>query len=589
MQEVSAADAGVPDRGIPRKQVPRGLEDWLLGGCGSVEIIMFGSHLSKSSQRKVTKKAENGTSGGTNVFEFLSMTETIKDLSKSLDKDVQHMTAPMNDFLNGVNKHEHHTVLEAGVVKIAYDSNRTEPLPRDLIYSFWQACGSMLLDLRTIRHIVDASASTGRPLHLAAIDFQRSVMAFNFGIEPDYGCQQMGMAAINYPKDTELQEGASGFMRMAMHSFVEQLKVRAALRSTKGIALRTSGGMARNELLEFFEGCNASMTLVATHNAMEKAWKASKDLKDLGKICIDSQHQILELMGVTKEYGLTQLNSMQQNYAQDKELAMKFDAFRMCAETTVQLVSLSPKEKAEYLEEVPPYMRGVPHIYFIQKQRMQWEQQQQQNSQMASNPELMKHQENLLEFLNTDSGHDTVTGLVRKMNDTKKATESKVQAWSPEERAAYFQEFQSKDFIMEIAKCGGNMVERIQKFEAMSAADLDAIVMMQQTFNADARSGGELLAKLRSATPTDSMGGVSNIMQSVGALSRMAALPKGGKLEMPPAAKHMAGASQGGGGNTHDHSHDHGHSHEHGHACGHSSHSDKAPDVTSGKADTIER
>ena len=552
---------------------------------------MFGSHLSKSSQRKVTKKSAGGVqnSGGTNVFDFLTLTETIKELSNG-DKDVSQPTAPMSDFLNGTNKHEHHSVLEAGVVEMKYDASRTEPLDRDLIYSFWQACGSMLLDLRTIRHIVDASAATGRPLHLAAIDFQRSVMAFNFGIEPEYGCQQMGMAAVNYPKDTELQEGASGFMRMAMHSYVEQLKVRAALNVTKGRALRISGGMTRTELLEFFEGCNASMTLVATKNAMDNAWKATKDIKDLGKICIDSQHQILELMGVTKEHGLAQLNSMQQNYPQDNELAMKFNAFRMCAETTVQLASLEPKEKAEYLEEVPPYMRGVPHIYFIQKQRMQWEQQKQQANAQATNPELQKHQENLLEFLNTDSGHDTVTGLVKRMNDTKKAKESEITSWSTEERSAYFEEFQHKSFVGEVNKCGGNMLQRIQTFENMSTAELDSVVVMQQTFNADARSGGELLAKLRGATPTNSIEGVNQIMQSVGALSRMASLPKGGNLQMPPSGATAAAAAQvGGGGNLHSHDHDHGHSHDHGHAgaCGHPSH--KAPDVSSGKADTIER
>jgi hypothetical protein len=195
---------------------------------------MFGS-LSKASARKAaankkttsTETAANDASGNVqidaNVFNFLKISNALDTL-----KSEENATASLSDFLVGENTHPHKDVIEKGVVPIKYDVSRAEPIPRDVIYDFWRACGSMLLDKNIIKKIVNSSCDgSGRALHLAAIDFQRSVMEYNFGIEPDYGCNQMGLAASNYPDDSELQDGAAGFMRIAMHSFIEQLKIRA--------------------------------------------------------------------------------------------------------------------------------------------------------------------------------------------------------------------------------------------------------------------------------------------------------------------------------------------------------------------------
>ena len=541
---------------------------------------MFGSHLSKTAAKKA-QKPKAAAELPKNVFDFLAIQQTMK--SMSLDEHT--MTGDLNDFLVGTNDHPHKDALPSGTVPIEYKSDNSEPLSRDQIYGFWKACGSMLLDLKIIRKIVEQSEATSRPLHLAAIDFQRTVMENNFGIEPDYGCQQMGMAAMTYPDDKELQNGASGFMRVAMHSFVEQLKVRASIRTIKGIQLRTTGGFTRSQLLEFFEGCNSVMTLKSTQVELKNCFKKYNDVKALGKICIDCQHQVLELMGVTIEHGLATSNSVMQRFQNDKEIQNKFNSFRMCAELSARLTSMNDVEKDDFLDEVPIYMRDVPHIYFIQKQRIMEQQAQQQQQQavdqMKQSPELMALQTKLLEFLNTDDGHDKVTNLTKRLSNNKEVVQNRVSKWTDEERTSYFEKFSKLSFIEDIKNAGGDMVQRIETFTALSDNDIEGILTMQCTFNSDARAGGSLLTKLRSEeNPSSEVAGVSNVMQSIGAIHRMSSLPKGQKLEMPPQVK--------GGGHTHDHNHDHGHSHDHGHACNHAGDA-KAPDVTSGRVDKIER
>ncbi len=358
-----------------------------------------------------------------------------------------------------------------------------------------------------------------------------------------------------------------------------------------GIKLRTTGGMSRMLLLEFFEGCNAVMTLDSTVKVLKVAYNIKKDYKDVGQACIKIQHHILELMGVTKDYGVSVLNSIAADFpANDNELKNKFNSFRMCAEISVKMIGLAPDDKEEFLKEVPRYLRQVPHIYFIQKQRIMEQQQQDQQQYKNTSPELQQHQHNLLNFLNSDEGHTKVSALAIKMDNKRKEMEPIAKLWTNEQRSDYFNKFKTNKIIMELKNCGGDMISRVNLLSDYDDDTFTDIFTMQAVFNADARAGGTLLNELRSSQGSgsehdnNSTANVGIVMQSISAVSKMAQLPKG-SLQMPPGA----GASQ-----AHDHSHDHGHSHSHSHDHSHQGQRQQQqpankPDVTKGKADTIER
>jgi hypothetical protein len=450
-----------------------------------------------------------------------------------------------------------------------------EPLPLEEMMSFWVACSFMLLSEEGIQRIVTDSAKFDRPLHLQAIEYQRDIMEYNFGIERVWGCYQIGKIQQTYPDATASHQGAGNFMRVAMYSFVEQLKCR---RRMAGGPLRSSGGLTRHNLLEFFEGCNAAMSLDATKKAMSDVWRQTQDVKEVGKVAISVQHKILNLIGVTVAHGIEVLNRIQVEYKDDQELADKFSSFQLTAEMSVRMASMTPAEVAQLLEEVPPYMHAVPHVYFTQKQRMMNLQQRQQQAmreaQMA-NPEVRMQQQRMLDYMNTEAGQDRIFGIVKRIKDAKPAIEERVKEWDGARRHSFFAEFSSSAFLGALLDAGSDTIRRMEILDRFSAEELDSLITMQSVFAADARSGGSLMTKLRSDA---SMAGVGSAIQTLGLMHKLSQFEKGAKFEVD---------------NGHDHGHGHGHGHAqehvHGPGCNHGPPAARAPDVSKGKADVIER
>ena len=557
---------------------------------------MFGN-LANSAQRKASgnkpkaNKAASGNGDLSSVFGFLSLSDSM-NANRSGESLLTADEFP--EITKGVSTGavQFTEVSKKGEREILYVENGEKELERDTLYSFFVTCGTMLLDPKIIDHICVQSEINKSPLHVQAMEFQKDVLEYNFQIERNYGCKELGMVGMKFKEDEGMKAAATDFMKIAMKSFIQQLKRRAAKRIIeRGSKLRASGGLSRVEKMEFFEGCNAVMSLKQTKDVLRENYLKHKDMNKLGGVTIDLQHSILELVGVTKEHGVESLNRMMVDHKGDQEIGQKFASFRSCAEISTHLSTLDEKETEEFLAEVPDYMRDYPHVYFMRKQQEEQYQQQQQQQEYSkrvaegnTNPEVQEHQQKLLDFLNSQDGQDKVHTLNERMKVLRESVMDEAETMDASSRASYFEEFSKEPFIETVKQCGGDMVSRIGTFVDMDEANMKKALKMQLLFTADARAGGALLAKLR--TDAAAASGVGGVMQSIGAMTRMAMIEKGMELKMSDMAP--GGARPGAGG----HDHGHGHSqegHVHGPNCNHGPPKAAAVDVTRGSAESMDR
>ena len=125
-------------------------------------------------------------------------------------------------------------------------------VPRTIIMKYFKECIEMMEHPTIVAQIVEQSWITKLPLHLVSMQFQRDFMENNYQIEKNFGCKHISMLPATNPEDTELISGASEFMFSALKCFIYCLKLRAKLYYSG--KKRSSGGMSRESMMEFFEG-----------------------------------------------------------------------------------------------------------------------------------------------------------------------------------------------------------------------------------------------------------------------------------------------------------------------------------------------
>jgi hypothetical protein len=148
-------------------------------------------------------------------------------------------------------------------------------VPRDLVLRFFRECATMMETRANVEEIVDISWKTSTPLHVAAMEFQKDVMEFNFQIERQFGCQYI--AVLNNSDDEDIVEAASDFMFTCLKCYLSCLRMRAK-KYFKG-QRRTTGGMAKATVMEFFEGCNALMAMPETKATLQREFTEVKKRK----------------------------------------------------------------------------------------------------------------------------------------------------------------------------------------------------------------------------------------------------------------------------------------------------------------------
>jgi hypothetical protein len=537
---------------------------------------MFGASLGKVQQRKVEKKASSQLGANdssrveSSVFGFL---------------DIQAALNAIPTSESGGDEGKMRKRLPKGTKPILYSADKGAG--PDVMLKFFHAVTDMLMDPENIREIVAESNANNVPLFVQSMNFQKDVLEYNFQIEREYGCAQLGLVAVKYPDNPELVAAAKKFMLVAMESYVEQVKYRAAerfqkIRKASGLkenanVLRTAGGMTKQDYLEFFEACNAVMPLPHTRAALKKEFEVSGEkFEQVGKMAIAIQHRMLELIGVDYRYGVQCLNQVGQLHRTDAEIQMKFMSFQVCAELYCKLASFTPEKEMAFLAEVPAYMRDFPHIFFIKKQHMMNEANARGGPMAGSqrmapdDPRISEEQRKLFGLLSSEEGAKSISDLFQRVNTSKDDVIKDIEAMDASARQAYFDGFKSQSITAELKNIKPeNATESLQKFTSMSQEDLIKVLKMNAVFNADMRSGGTLM-KVMKETPD-----VANSMMHFSQMVRVIS-----QSVMQQQQQQQGG--QGGQGG-HDHSHGHGHGHGHGghggqppagggHAGGHGGH-----------------
>lgn len=126
-------------------------------------------------------------------------------------------------------------------------------IPRDVIIRFFQHMIEVLSLESTSDDLLARSETENIPLDAANVLLQTDAMENIFQIEKQFGCRYLAQLPETNGSDTELVDMGKQFTYASVDGFVKAIRYR---KRKLGLGLRTSGGMSRNTLLEFFEMCN---------------------------------------------------------------------------------------------------------------------------------------------------------------------------------------------------------------------------------------------------------------------------------------------------------------------------------------------
>lgn len=258
------------------------------------------------------------------------------------------------------------------------------------------------------------------------------------------------------------------------------------------------------------------------------------------------QHGCLEDLGLDYTYGVSCLNRVGQDYPNDRGVMMKMNQFALGANLACQEAMMSQEQREEFYQEIPIFMHNFPHIYVFQK-RMMEQQQQAQQQQAAGEAQS---------YFKTAEGMQKMQALSARIQVAKGEAEGSVTGWDAEKRLEYFRSFQDHPALSQMKNSSGDVREKISAFMDLSDSDLTDMMKMQLVLAEDMKSGGSIVKEMQA-------GGVSKSM--MGHMQSMRMM--------------MGSGGTSSGANTH----------VHGPNCQHHSAGPVAPDVSTGKGDSMER
>lgn len=475
---------------------------------------MFGAGLSKVAQRKADKKNVAGPKGGSaspakqssksanaSEFDFLVLKDDVQALSMGVDD----ITVEDKDDSEASVKTKKR--LPEGALPIVYSDEKQ--VPKELLLEFFKAGSKMLMSEQNIREIVNESGANNVPLYIQSMNFQKDVLERNFQIEREYGCKQLSLVSMYHPDDDELKDAAVDFMLSAMESYMEQVKYRARQRFTKirqntgkDAVLRSTGGMSKQDYMEFFEVVCSTVCLPQARAVFKAEFEKSKKFDLVAAVSVKMQHRLLELMGVEWQYGVDCLNKIGILYTNDRELSMKFMTFQVSTELYCRLACMTEGEEEAFLKEVPENSKKMPHLYFARKQMAMSKGGGPggPGSQPMARPDpsqLPEDQRRLYDRLSSEEGSKKVTALFERVNAVKDQIISNIETMDEAARKAYFEDFAKED----VAKSVGDIkqesaYEGLEAFIDMPEEDLRKVLTMNAVFNADTRAGGTMMKRM---------------------------------------------------------------------------------------------
>eukprot|EP00640_Fibrocapsa_japonica_P001741 CAMPEP_0113935036 /NCGR_PEP_ID=MMETSP1339-20121228/2266_1 /TAXON_ID=94617 /ORGANISM="Fibrocapsa japonica" /LENGTH=464 /DNA_ID=CAMNT_0000937049 /DNA_START=77 /DNA_END=1472 /DNA_ORIENTATION=+ /assembly_acc=CAM_ASM_000762 len=149
-------------------------------------------------------------------------------------------------------------------------------------------------------------------------------------IERDHGAKAVRELKKNFPNDQQLHRKQESFMKMIQWQYIELLRSTRAAVAAEGVELEAKVKMTREQIMDFFEACNALMSLDETKQALEKYFADNK--KAPNQMIIDMQRDMLEQLGFDKDFGVSCLNDINKDHEDDSELLASMQQFAMMAQ-----------------------------------------------------------------------------------------------------------------------------------------------------------------------------------------------------------------------------------------------------------------
>mmetsp|Transcript_112185 Transcript_112185/g.229676 ORF Transcript_112185/g.229676 Transcript_112185/m.229676 type:complete len:364 (-) Transcript_112185:45-1136(-) len=181
-----------------------------------------------------------------------------------------------------------------------------------------------LLKDGSIRH-------TGKKL----IDIQRAGWD-ELGIDQDVGCAYLNKVDSTYADDRDLLQLRNDFVNTAQRTYLQSLEDR---QPTK---LERKNPMPREIIIEFFDACNTKMDLPEFQERLLKSVRKTNKLPN--DIIINTQRDLLEVLGFERDHACAMLSRIGQDYANDRELLMRFQNWQMKAQQTLMQVMKKHQE-----------------------------------------------------------------------------------------------------------------------------------------------------------------------------------------------------------------------------------------------------
>lgn len=146
------------------------------------------------------------------------------------------------------------------------------------------------------------------------------------GFDQETACKELDSQDPEASGDMEFHNLKDEFCNTAFRTFLR------ALEDRRPAKLETARPMPRDVLIEFFDACNTKMDLPETQEALLKHMEEKQEIPNA--VIIETQRDLLEVVGWEREHGCQCLNKISQDYPNDKELFGRMSFWQKKAHTT---------------------------------------------------------------------------------------------------------------------------------------------------------------------------------------------------------------------------------------------------------------
>lgn len=146
-----------------------------------------------------------------------------------------------------------HLLAPVGENPIIY-SNANPVIPKTVILRFLIECSEVIINPASVGAIVDENESRKSLLYQNVVEYQREYLERNFAVEKEFGSRFLSDLPDSYKSDASLIHEYKKFSLAFLRCFLLALQLRG---ERNGCLRRTTGNLTKENMLEFFEGCNA--------------------------------------------------------------------------------------------------------------------------------------------------------------------------------------------------------------------------------------------------------------------------------------------------------------------------------------------